>query len=143
MADWPYNTIAWKKLRLAKLNAEPLCYACKMLGRYVPAKAVDHIDAIAKGGEPFPPLNGLMSLCIPCHNSKTNAVDHPNAKSGKRRALKGFDMDGNPIDPNDDWHGEGGENHQNHSDRGPGSKNGKYLVSQGQVIDTDDDLGFS
>ncbi|ULJ72587.1 hypothetical protein [Rhizobium gallicum] len=52
-------------------------------------------DGFAKGGDPFPPLSGLMSMCAECHNIKTNAVDHPNA-SGFRRALKGFDVDGNP-----------------------------------------------
>ncbi|CAN7313181.1 HNH endonuclease [Rhizobium rhizogenes] len=62
---------------------------------------VDHIIAIAKGGDPFPPLSGLMSMCAPCHNIKTNAVDHPNA-SGFRRALKGYDVHGNPIS-DDAW----------------------------------------
>jgi 5-methylcytosine-specific restriction endonuclease McrA len=62
---------------------------------------VDHIVAINKGGPAFPPLDGLMSMCEACHNAKTNAVDHPNA-SGFRRALKGFDLEGNPID-GDGW----------------------------------------
>ncbi|MBB4063264.1 hypothetical protein [Gellertiella hungarica] len=61
------------------------------------ADVVDHVVAINKGGDPFPPLSGLMSMCEPCHNIKTNAKDHPNA-SGFRRALKGFDVDGNPLD---------------------------------------------
>lgn len=142
MADWPYNTTAWKKLRLAKLNADPLCYACKLMGQYVPAKVVDHIEAIAKGGEPFPPLDRLMSLCIPCHNSKTRTEDHP---TGKRfsRPLKGFDLDGNPIDPRDDWHVEGASNHENQSEARPSSPIEKYLVSQEQVIDPNVDLGLS
>ncbi|OHV63842.1 hypothetical protein LCM4577_11070 [Mesorhizobium sp. LCM 4577] len=98
MAAWPYNTGAWQRLRRAKLSSQPTCEACEKRGRTMLAVAVDHIVAINKGGEPFPPLTGLMSLCEPCHNSKTNAVDHPNA-SGFRRALKGFDAEGNPLDP--------------------------------------------
>lgn len=98
MPRWPYGTAAWQRLRTAKLSATPLCEVCIRREVVEPAVAVDHIIAIEKGGEPFPPLSGLMSMCEPCHNSKTNAVDHPNA-SGFRRALKGFDADGNPIDP--------------------------------------------
>lgn len=98
MAAWPYSTATWQRLRTAKLSANPLCEACLRREVVEPADTVDHIIAIEKGGEPFPPLDGLMSMCEPCHNIKTNAVDHPNA-SGFRRALKGFDVDGNPIDP--------------------------------------------
>lgn len=98
MSKWPYATKAWRDLRRAKLSAKPVCEACEKRGVVVLAKAVDHVVAINKGGEPFPPLTGLMALCEPCHNAKTNAVDHPNA-SGFRRALKGFDAEGNPIDP--------------------------------------------
>lgn len=141
MADWPYNTKAWRKLRLAKLAADPLCYACSLRGLHKPARAVDHIHAIAKGGEPFPPLNRLMSLCFPCHNSKTRTEDHPHS-TGFSRALKGFDAQGNPIDPRDDWHGGGGtSDHQNGRDKRPSGKMGLYLVSD--VNDNDrNDLGF-
>ncbi|UXT40791.1 HNH endonuclease [Agrobacterium tumefaciens] len=103
MAEWPYSTAAWQRLRIAKLSQTPVCEACRMLGRIEIAEVVDHVKAIASGGDPFPPLEGLMSLCAPCHNSKTNAKDRRNAttgrSSGHRRALKGFDVDGNPIDP--------------------------------------------
>ncbi len=106
MADWPYNTQAWKRLRLAKLAAHPLCFACELRGRPVAAVAVDHVKAIEAGGEPFPPLEGLMSLCVRCHNEKTNAVDRPDRASSGRR-FKGFDAHGNPIDPGDEWHAGG------------------------------------
>ncbi|WP_285295236.1 HNH endonuclease signature motif containing protein [Aureimonas altamirensis] len=98
MSRWPYNTNHWRRLRFAKLAVQPLCEACLRREVVEPAAAVDHIIAIAKGGDAFPPLDGLMSLCTSCHNAKTNAVDHPNA-TGFRRALKGYDVDGNPIDP--------------------------------------------
>lgn len=98
MSKWPYNTATWQRLRAAKLSEQPLCEACLRREVVEPAVAVDHVVAINAGGDPFPPLDGLMSLCEACHNSKTNAKDHPSA-SGFRRALKGVDTDGNPIDP--------------------------------------------
>lgn len=116
MAKWPYCTSAWKRLRVAKLARDPLCYACTLRGHTTEAVAVDHMVAIKKGGAPFPDLGGLMALCERCHNEKTGAMDGPNAKSGRR--FKGFDAEGNPIDPGDDWHG-GGSDHQNRPDRRP------------------------
>lgn len=105
MARWPYNTSAWKRLRLAKLAQDPLCYACTLRGDTTEAVAVDHMRAIAKGGDPYPSLDKLMSLCERCHNEKTSAVDRRNGRSDGRR-FKGFDASGNPIDPGDEWHNE-------------------------------------
>lgn len=103
MADWPYNTTAWQKLRKAKLEADPLCHPCSLRGVLTPANTVDHVKAIADGGMPFPPLDGLMSMCPPCHSVKTRAVDHPRSAPGSRK-FKGFDANGNPVDPDDEWH---------------------------------------
>lgn len=102
MADWPYNTSRWLKVRKLKLATDPLCYACLLRGVVVEAKAVDHVKAISRGGDPFPPLDQLMSLCIPCHSHKTNAADRLDRSSSARR-FPGFDLQGNPIDPSDDW----------------------------------------
>lgn len=101
MSKWPYSTAAWQRLREAKLSASPLCEACIRRDVVEVATVVDHILAIEKGGEAFPPLAGLMSMCAPCHNVKTRAVDSADS-SGFRRAYAGFDLDGNPIDP-DGW----------------------------------------
>lgn len=98
MSAWPYNTSTWRRLRAAKLSASPLCEPCLRREVVEQANTVDHVLAINAGGDPFPPLDGLMSMCASCHNSKTNAVDHPSA-TGFRRALKGFDAEGNPLDP--------------------------------------------
>lgn len=95
MADWPYNTAAWRSLRRAKLAEKPLCEACERRGKLVQASTVDHVMAIARGGDPFPPLDGLMSMCAACHNSKTNAVDRA---GGKGLRFKGCDVNGLPID---------------------------------------------
>lgn len=133
MAEWPYGTRTWQRLRAAKLSTDPLCYACEMRGRIVPAVAVDHVVAIKRGGPPFPPLDGLMSLCEPCHNSKTATFDRGSGRTTADtfgRRFKGFDVHGNPIDREDDWHGGGGGRNRGRSPgRGPSWGLGKYLVS--------------
>lgn len=101
MSDWPYGTAAWLNLRAAKLAADPLCHPCKLRGRTVLADAVDHIIAIAKGGPAFPPLNGLMSMCLSCHSYKTNVEDRPDRQGKLGSWAKGCDVHGNPI--GEDW----------------------------------------
>jgi hypothetical protein len=39
-----------------KLQRNPLCEYCLNEGQLTPAVAVDHIDRITKGGDPFPSL---------------------------------------------------------------------------------------
>ncbi len=52
MAKWPYNTIAWQRLRAAKLATDPLCQYCPQ-GTVTPATQVDHRKAIKDSGAPF------------------------------------------------------------------------------------------
>jgi 5-methylcytosine-specific restriction endonuclease McrA len=92
MAAWPYNTTAWRNLRRAKLSADPVCEMCERRGRTVLAEAVDHIVEIRHGGDPFPPLSGLMSMCTSCHTIKTNAVT-----AGRGSRFKGCDVNGDPL----------------------------------------------
>lgn len=99
MASWPYNTAQWQRLREAKLDETPLCEACDQRGRVTIANTVDHRVAIKAGGDPFPPLDGLRSMCAPCHSIKTNAADRPDRRAG-RGLLRGCDADGRPLDPN-------------------------------------------
>lgn len=96
VADWPYNTDAWQRLRAAKLQASPLCEPCKRRGRLISPSHVDHVVSIASGGDPLPTLDGLMSMCAGCHSIKTNAKDRA---GGKGVAFKGCDVDGLPLDP--------------------------------------------
>lgn len=143
MADWPYNTSTWQKLRLAKLGSHPTCEPCDARGDITVANAVDHVAPINAGGDPFPPLDGLMSMCERCHNEKTAANDRKHKKPFARK-VKGFDANGNPFDPSDAWHrGGGGSNHENGPVPGPTSQIGKYLVSGTQAVDEADDLGFA
>jgi 5-methylcytosine-specific restriction enzyme A len=104
MAAYPYNTERWQTLRLNQLARNPHCYACGLRGVRRLAHAVDHVVSIASGGDPFPPLSGLMSLCTGCHSVKTSATDRQDRRGSARR-FKGFDADGNPVDPDDFWHG--------------------------------------
>lgn len=96
MADWPYSTAAWRRLRATKLSADPLCEPCRRRGRLIPASHVDHVLSIAAGGDPFPTLDRLMAMCASCHSIKTDALDRA---GGKGIAFKGCDADGLPLDP--------------------------------------------
>jgi 5-methylcytosine-specific restriction enzyme A len=69
----------------------PLCEACLQVGKIEPAVAVDHRKPIKVGGEPYPHLDRLASLCERCHNSKT------------RSEQLGCDAFGYPLDPRHPW----------------------------------------
>jgi 5-methylcytosine-specific restriction protein A len=64
-----YDAI-WRKLRLIKLNASPLCEEHLKRNVVVEAAEVDHIIPIRNGGARLD-LTNLQSLCKPCHSQKT------------------------------------------------------------------------
>lgn len=102
MAEWPYSTAQWQRLRKVKLSASPLCEDCRAIGRMVQASHVDHVHAISDGGPPFPGLDGLRALCLPCHSAKTARGPEAGAiRSSKPR--KGCDANGNPLDRGHLW----------------------------------------
>lgn len=111
MAKWPYCTSKWQRLRVVKLNDKPVCEACEMRGQTMLANVVDHCTPISQGGDPFPALDGLMSLCERCHNEKTASFDRTAGNPTGRR-FKGCDVHGNPIDQADGWWGGGVSNHE-------------------------------
>ena len=100
MSDWPYSTQRWQRLRLLKLRMNPLCESCLHLGRIEPAVVVDHRTPISSGGEAYPPLEGLASLCTRCHNAKTRCEQLGEGDYMR----KGCDVFGNPLDPNHPWY---------------------------------------
>ena len=101
MADWPYNTAAWQRLRKAHLSIEPLCRGC-LPHRLTPANTVDHVKPISDGGHAFPGHDGLASYCGPCHSAKTvRGVEAGAFRSTKPR--KGCKPDGTPLDPLHPW----------------------------------------
>lgn len=114
MAKWPYCTSKWQRLRLAKLGADPVCVICERLGRTELATVVDHVKPISQGGDPYPALAGLMSLCAPHHNEKTSSFDRTAGNASGRR-FKGCDASGNPVDPGDGWWSGGAFDHEDHS----------------------------
>lgn len=89
---WPYNTARWRKLRGAKLRANPMCEYCPPHAQAV-ATEVDHKQAINNGGDPWA-WDNLASTCHECHSSKT-ACD----KTGRAWLRKGCGPDGMPLDP--------------------------------------------
>lgn len=65
-----YQSTAWRKLRVVKLQQQPMCEECERSGGLVPAQMVDHIVPINKGGAALDIAN-LQSLCNMCHGSKS------------------------------------------------------------------------
>jgi len=122
VADWPYSTAAWQRLRRAKLSETPLCETCTLRGCLIIASHVDHVVSIASGGDAFPTMDGLRSLCPPCHSIKTNALDRA---GGKGVAIKGCDVDGLPLDPDHPFL-IGGDN----------PLQGREAVAQGPAVQT-------
>jgi 5-methylcytosine-specific restriction enzyme A len=93
-----YDRQLWRNgYRTAKLAQSPLCEMCKAQGRLVPADHVDHILAIAKGGDPWD-MDNLQSLCLPCHSRKTATED-------RQRPMR-CDARGFPLDPMHHWNCE-------------------------------------
>lgn len=61
----------WRRLRLVKLSADPLCEDCQQAGEVVEATEVDHRDGDVWNLSP----ENLRSLCKPCHSRKTVRQD--------------------------------------------------------------------
>ena len=69
MAVWPYNTSAWKSLRLHILHRDPMCVYCKELGILTPATEVDHIIPVRDDEARAFDSDNLQGLCKTCHDS--------------------------------------------------------------------------
>ena len=68
----------WRKLRTAVMQRDrQLCQAHLTGGRYIQARAVDHITPKAQGGTDD--MSNLQSLCNECHAVKT-ASEAANAR---------------------------------------------------------------
>ncbi len=101
MADWPYSTARWQRLRKQHLQLEPFCRGCAP--RLVTANTVDHVQPISEGGPAFPSHDGLASYCPACHSAKTARGAEAGAiRTSKPR--KGCDANGNPLDVNHHWY---------------------------------------
>jgi 5-methylcytosine-specific restriction enzyme A len=103
LADWPYNTTRWQRIRKRQLAREPICRACKADGYIVQADQVDHIIPIANNGPVWSPAN-LQSLCALHPSMKTNY--DMQGKDWDRYSVRGCNPDGSKRDPNHPWHRE-------------------------------------
>jgi 5-methylcytosine-specific restriction protein A len=84
--------VAWRRLRLTILAAEPLCRACAAQGRTRGATDVDHIVPLARGGTNA--RENLQPLCHECHGSKTATEDSTFAGWQRRRHPRGVSASG-------------------------------------------------
>ena len=90
-----YDSAAWKRRRLAQLQAHPLCAYCLALGRTVAATVADHVKPHRGNLEAF--YHGdLQSLCATCHSGAKQAEE-------KGSGLRGGDVLGVPLDPRHHW----------------------------------------
>lgn len=105
MADWPYNTSNWRRLREAHLSLHPLCIGCAAIGVTALANTVDHIVPISEGGAPFPGHDGLASYCHACHSAKTARGTEAGAVR-TRKPRRGCSPAGLPLDPSHPWRAE-------------------------------------
>lgn len=62
-----YSGTAWRKLRLAFLNENPLCAECLKRGDHVPALIVHHKIERLEDADKALDWGNLEALCSPCH----------------------------------------------------------------------------
>lgn len=86
----------WQRARLAFLRENPLCVFCKALGRDVSATVVDHIEPHRNNWSLFWSRSNWQALCKPCHDGTKQAIE-------KGGPIKGCDINGNPLDPRNEW----------------------------------------
>ena len=62
-----YNSRRWAMARRKQIVENPLCERCGAV-----AQEAHHVVPLREGGDPYD-LNGLASLCKPCHSRHTRA----------------------------------------------------------------------
>jgi predicted kinase len=99
MPSTSYKSSEWRRLRIRRLKAEPLCRFCKAKGRVTQANTVDHIIQHKGNRDLFLDYNNTQSLCAPCHSSHKQGIE-------RRGYSKEIGVDGWPVDnhhPANDW----------------------------------------
>jgi 5-methylcytosine-specific restriction protein A len=77
-----YGSVGWQKLRLRKLQDNPLCEQCELDGRITLASEVHHVNKFMKERNEenriymFYLYDNLMSVCPSCHVQ----LDNPGRK---------------------------------------------------------------
>jgi 5-methylcytosine-specific restriction enzyme A len=74
-----YNTTKWKRLRRAKIKANPLCEECEKKGITTVAAEVHHIIPFDIGNacELAYDYDNLISLCVECHKEAHAKMHQP------------------------------------------------------------------
>ena len=73
---WLYDSRKWKdRVRLSKINRDPLCEICLQRDEFIKATEVDHIKPVSAGGAPYD-MDNLQSLCSSCHSRKSAKERH-------------------------------------------------------------------
>ncbi len=80
---------AFRAVREAVLDRQPLCVLCLAEGRTVAAVEVDHVIPLSEGGGDDP--ENLRPLCAECHRRVTAG------QSARRRGKLGHDDRGYPL----------------------------------------------
>ncbi len=70
-----YNSTLWRTNRQYYYDQNPLCECCKHFNKIAAGKPVDHIIRHESGGSKLDPEN-LMTLCDPCHATKSALEKH-------------------------------------------------------------------
>ena len=86
-----YTTARWRRLRGHKLDLNPLCEECERNGLTVAADLVHHLKPVSEGGDPFPEIAGLESLCTPCHSTHHSTDDLTDQQIGFKKRLESMD----------------------------------------------------
>ena len=66
-----YNSIAWRKKRVAMRTKFPICSACLLEGKVTQTDHIDHVVPHRRIPDRFLP-NLFQGLCLPHHTIKTN-----------------------------------------------------------------------
>lgn len=64
------STYRWQQLAKACINRDQRCLDCGHPGTTNNPLTADHIWPVALGGPPYPPLDGLQTLCRTCNSAK-------------------------------------------------------------------------
>ena len=70
--------------RLRIRTEEPLCRACKAIGKVSASTRVDHIVPLSEGGGDY--RSNKQGLCSPCHDAKSKAERAARAAGARRSA---------------------------------------------------------
>ncbi len=71
-----YSSQMWREMRIIKLNNNPLCEVCQLLGVYTPATQVHHLQSPFQFAdsqlveEYFYNFSNLQSICPVCHGKE-------------------------------------------------------------------------